>query len=623
MMMRIFSIGFSVIAVLLVSIAVSGQVHEGLEIKDYPWRMHAYNYPRTPGGDSVVVAKYNEVWYFNTDSLCHYMVTDRRSVYTEDLVHYYYWEVLTYASEQQIENVYRTIKDAAKKYKSTILNDEADYMKIHTQFYSKLNSGGVTDDEAEAAVHEMHEYIKRFIFKNDKARHLEYLAEPYNMYRDVGNYARMFNYIPSIVDLLKQINPKDYLSFYYVYYHIGSDYYNFRDYERAVLFLKKALHDKPTHFADRSDLRARLVLAKYYAGINQLDSSDYYYRSLYDDTNTVRFRPNYDIYAATGIAKNLIRRGMHNEAMTILKRWLSEAIKERLRNEMFEIYVAMGRCFLAEKQLHSVKEMIDSVNALIQQYRNVYFQKEKLYELMLHYSLETGQTDMAYRYSDSMKMARNIHEQRTDAMIILRSEQEVHEAKIAANNEQQQRQKILFQISVVIILLILIALTVITYLYRQKHKAWNDLVQKNLQWANQNNYNYETLDGTGDAAISNIVSNKSTPTAEDHKILEQVHLLMLKGEFKNSKLTIETLAKKINANRNSLSHAINVVTGKNFNVFINEYRIKEALKLISKNRNLYIDELFELVGFQSRTPFYMAFKQITGLSPKEFRDKLN
>ncbi|MDR2287212.1 MAG: hypothetical protein LBE04_07035, partial [Prevotellaceae bacterium] len=199
---------------------------QGLEIKEYPWRMHVLNYPRMPGDDSVVVAKYNEVWYFNLDSLCHYMVANRRSIYTEDLVHYYYWEVLDYASEKQVEEGYRKMKDAAKKYKSTVLNYEADYMKIHGLFYSKLFSGrGVSEEEVENAVQEMHKYINRLVFKNDKARYLEYLAESYHMYRDFGNYAKMFKYIPPILELLKQVTQGEYINYHYIYYHIGSDYY--------------------------------------------------------------------------------------------------------------------------------------------------------------------------------------------------------------------------------------------------------------------------------------------------------------------------------------------------------------------------------------------------------------
>jgi AraC-like DNA-binding protein len=597
--------------------AAYGQVHEGLEIRAYPWRMHALDYPRTPGGDSVVVAKYNEVWYFNMDSLCDHIVADRRSVYTEDLVHYYYWEVVDYASKEQVEEGYRKIKDAAKKYNSTLLTDEADYMKIHAQFYSKLVSGGgVTEEEVEHAVQEMHEYIKRFVFKNDKARQLEYLAEPYNMYRDVGNYARMFNYIPRIVKLLEQTNPDDYLSHYYLYYHIGSDYYNFRDYERAVHFLKKALHDTPTHFADRSDLRARVLLAEYYAGINQLDSSDHYYRSVYDDTNKVRYRPKYDILAAVGIAQNLIRRGMHHEAMPILKRWLPEAVKECESNSIFNAYIALCESYIAENQYPQAKEMIDSVTTVMRKYPGVYFRKEKVFEQMFRYYLSIGQSDLACLYADSMQWARNLHEEKTNALIILRSEQEVHEAEIAVMNERAQKRKMLLQISFAVMVLSILALLVILYLYIQKRKTLNSLVNKNLQWANQGVF--EIMDMTEDAGDNNDSERLVPPTATDNEIVKQVHGFMLNGAFKDSELTLDQLSKKMEINRNNLSRAINTVAGKNFNMFVNEYRIKEALRIISKNRSIYVDELYERVGFRSRTSFYRSFKQITGLSTREF-----
>jgi AraC-like DNA-binding protein len=603
-------------------VAAYGQVHEGLEIREYPWRMNALNYPRTPGGDSVVVAKYNEVWYFNVDSLCDHIVADRRSVYTEDLVHYYYWEVVDYASKEQVEEGYRKIKDAAKKYNSTLLNDEADYMKIHAQFYSKLFSGGgVTEEEVEHAVQEMHEYIKRVVFKNDKVRQLEYLAEPYNMYRDVGNYARMFNYIPRIVRLLEQTSPDDYLNHYYLYYHIGSDYYKFRDYGRAVPFLKKALHDTPTHFADRSDLQARVLLAAYYAGINQLDSSDHYYRSIYDDTNKVRFRPKYDILAAVGIAQNLIRRGMNREAMPILKRWLPEAIKECSHNDIFNACIALCECYIAEKQYPKAKEMIDSANILIRKYPGVYFSKEKVFEQMFRYYLGIGQSDLAFLYADSMQWARTQHEEKTNALIILRSEQEVHEAEIAMMNERAQKRKMLLQISFAVIVLAILVLLVILYLYRQKRQALNSLAKKNLQWANQNAF--EIMDMTEDAGNNNDSEKLVPPTGADNEIVKQVHEWMLNGAFKDSELTLDLLSKKMQINRNSLSRAVNTVTGKNFNMFVNEYRIKEALRIISKNRNIYVDELYERVGFRSRTSFYRSFRQITGLSPRRFISTLS
>jgi AraC-like DNA-binding protein len=55
---------------------------------------------------------------------------------------------------------------------------------------------------------------------------------------------------------------------------------------------------------------------------------------------------------------------------------------------------------------------------------------------------------------------------------------------------------------------------------------------------------------------------------------------------------------------------------------VNEYRIKEAIRLIEntprENKNLYIDGLYQEVGFNSPAPFFRTFKQITGLSPCTF-----
>ena len=62
------------------------------------------------------------------------------------------------------------------------------------------------------------------------------------------------------------------------------------------------------------------------------------------------------------------------------------------------------------------------------------------------------------------------------------------------------------------------------------------------------------------------------------------------------------------------------MTGGNFNQYINSYRVKEAVRIISttEHTKLYIDELYERVGFGNRVSFYRAFKQFTGLSPLEY-----
>ena len=68
-----------------------------------------------------------------------------------------------------------------------------------------------------------------------------------------------------------------------------------------------------------------------------------------------------------------------------------------------------------------------------------------------------------------------------------------------------------------------------------------------------------------------------------------------------------------------LSQIVNEYSHKNFNDFINSYRIEESKKqLEGKNNEKYISEILYSVGFNSRSSFYNAFKKNTGLAPGEY-----
>jgi hypothetical protein len=81
------------------------------------------HYPRTPGGDNVVVA-YNDVCYFNVDTL---ELPIGISFLYQRPGALLLLGVLDFASEEQVKEGYRKIKDVAKKYNSAQLNDETIY----------------------------------------------------------------------------------------------------------------------------------------------------------------------------------------------------------------------------------------------------------------------------------------------------------------------------------------------------------------------------------------------------------------------------------------------------------------------------------------------------------------
>jgi TolB-like protein/AraC-like DNA-binding protein len=90
--------------------------------------------------------------------------------------------------------------------------------------------------------------------------------------------------------------------------------------------------------------------------------------------------------------------------------------------------------------------------------------------------------------------------------------------------------------------------------------------------------------------------------------------------FLNPDLSLRKLANQIDVHPNHLSWLLNNNFGKNFNEFINHYRV-ERFKTISKdpkNENLTIEGLSYNSGFNSKTVFNTYFKKETGLTPKQF-----
>lgn len=155
--------------------------------------------------------------------------------------------------------------------------------------------------------------------------------------------------------------------------------------------------------------------------------------------------------------------------------------------------------------------------------------------------------------------------------------------------------------------------------------AYRALVYKNQEWAGEMlpYASYESVDVLQeDDKSEEKAIEEEQPTQEDVALMKEVHELVSKEKiFKNADLTLDLMAKQMSINRNYLSKAINQTTGKNFNTYINEYRVKEAIKILSNEKSdvISIDAIAFDVGFNNRTSFYQSFKKITGLSPSDFR----
>ncbi len=96
-----------------------------------------------------------------------------------------------------------------------------------------------------------------------------------------------------------------------------------------------------------------------------------------------------------------------------------------------------------------------------------------------------------------------------------------------------------------------------------------------------------------------------------------------KKPFLEGDISLITLASSIEVNPKALSYVINEHMHKNFNQYINDWRIEEVKKRLNdkKYSNLKMLTIAFDCGFNSKSTFNLAFKKATGLSPSEYRSK--
>lgn len=95
--------------------------------------------------------------------------------------------------------------------------------------------------------------------------------------------------------------------------------------------------------------------------------------------------------------------------------------------------------------------------------------------------------------------------------------------------------------------------------------------------------------------------------------------------FKDDNLNLNTVSGLLGTNTAYVSQVINEKFNKNFASFINEYRIKEARRMLSDpaNSNFTIEFIAKSLGYNSKTTFNEAFKKYTGITPSFFKKTTN
>ncbi|AOP35991.1 hypothetical protein A0128_08310 [Leptospira tipperaryensis] len=109
----------------------------------------------------------------------------------------------------------------------------------------------------------------------------------------------------------------------------------------------------------------------------------------------------------------------------------------------------------------------------------------------------------------------------------------------------------------------------------------------------------------------------------DRDVLRENLLQLMERDrlYREEDLGLGDLADELALSTHQVSEFLNQELGKNFSVFVNDFRVSEACNLLKTEPAQSILDIAYSVGFRTKSSFNRAFQKHTGVTPSEFRSK--
>lgn len=119
---------------------------------------------------------------------------------------------------------------------------------------------------------------------------------------------------------------------------------------------------------------------------------------------------------------------------------------------------------------------------------------------------------------------------------------------------------------------------------------------------------------TGSPSLLDLTNSKA-----DEDFMKKINAVIHEN-LSDEEFSVQQLADAMIVSRSSLYSKIKIITGMGVNDYINRLRIEQAMSLLV-NTNLNINEISCEVGFTYPRYFSSTFKNMTGMTPKQFRNE--
>ena len=262
----------------------------------------------------------------------------------------------------------------------------------------------------------------------------------------------------------------------------------------------------------------------------------------------------------------------------------------------------------------------------LNQKQNILEQKAAIYEDQGNYAKaysifqeSTQLKDSLFNMDRAAKIAmleeRYTNEKLEKENLALKYTNDIQETKIG--NQRNMIRSYLAALFVAIVAMLLIVIQ-----YQKKNSAYKFIVQKNLDLINKDQ-ELKTIKQQMNVLMTSDKSKLLISDDEKERVLSKMEKLLETDKiYTHADLTIDKLAKRLCTNRTYLSQIINEEYHTNYSNFINDYRVKEAMRMLSdpeKKKKFSIEAIAGDSGFNTISNFNMVFKKQTGITPSVFR----
>ncbi len=507
--------------------------------------------------------------------------------------------------------------------------------KLNRRYKEAIHLSDTTSEQINTKIKELYSLSQEAAKKGDVDMELVSLTQAFKtaFWSEAPNFYKAFEMAILLERKLSAISEHTYPDKRAVYFKLGEAYYLFNDFNKSIELLKHAIIENPPRsFTDCANLDARKIIGICYANINQMDTSDYYFQSTLKSKDIVLNRPVYNAIALSHLACNAMLKGEYEKALALDMEVLPFLKRGNDYGHTAGMYACQCFSYFGMEESSQIAMLADSV--LYYAHRDNYNKNKRLkqaYTILAKYNTNRGNAEIAQEYNDSLINIYKEEEKLSNSEYIAQAKQNIAEKEIEIRNMEAETQRKITLLLFIVFLLSVTALSVIIVFYRRKKFAYRALVKKNQEWANsiqgiEGTFIHTSAETQKENNESLIPAGMDKPSVnvskEDLAIMSRIFSFVVgQKQYIYPGFNLETLSEHLSINRKYLSKAINSTTGKNFNTYVNEYRVKEAICLLSdpENKFLSVDDIGIQVGFNNRSSFYDSFRKVTGISPSQFK----